>query len=185
MKRTYVITGAAATGKTTILNELRKNGIICHDELARVVINEELEKKTNFVPWIDLNGFNDLLLERFIAQHSSLSNDLQFVDRGIPDIIGYLSAAQKDVHPKFHTAVKKYRYHTKVFFTEPWKEIYHTDLARREPFEENLKISAALKNSYFESGYDLVVVPKGPVVERVEFILKEVGHEKKKHRKFC
>jgi predicted ATPase len=180
MKRTYVITGAAATGKTTILGELRKKGIACHDELARVVINEELQKKTRFVPWIDLNGFNELLLERFIAQHSSFSSALQFVDRGIPDIIGYLSAAQKEVHPKFRDAAIKYRYHKKVFFTEPWKEIYHTDLARREPFEENLKISSALKSSYLESGYDLIVVPKGPVVERVDFILKEVGHKKKK-----
>ncbi len=178
MKRTYVITGAAATGKTTLIEELRKLKINCQDELARVIINEELEKKSDLVPWINLEGFNELLLTRFISQYNSLSNDLQFLDRGIPDIIGYLHAGEKPVHEKFHSAVKQYRYSNKVFFTDPWKEIYANDVARREPFEQSVKISDALKKSYIEAGYDLVYVPKLPVKERVDFVLKEVGHKK-------
>lgn len=178
MKRTFVITGAAATGKTTLIEELRKLKINCQDELARVIINEELEKKSDLVPWINLEGFNELLLTRFISQYNSLSDDLQFLDRGIPDIIGYLHAGEKPVHEKFNSAVKQYRYSNKVFFTEPWKEIYANDNARREPFEQSVKISDALKKSYLEAGYDLVYVPKLPVMQRVEFVLKEVGYKK-------
>jgi predicted ATPase len=178
MKRTYVITGAAATGKTTLITELRKLGLNCQDELARVIINDQLEKKTNIVPWIDLIGFNDLLLENFITQHTSLSNDLTFLDRGLPDIMGYLNASNMPIHEKFHSAAKKYRYSNKVFFAEPWKEIYETDNARREPFEQNLKISEGLRKSYLHEGYDVISIPKLPVKERVEFLLKEVGHKK-------
>ncbi|MFA6064857.1 MAG: AAA family ATPase [archaeon] len=180
MKKTFVITGAAATGKTTLIEELRKLNINCQDELARVVINEELEKKSDLVPWINLEGFNEILLAKFIAQHSSLSEDLQFLDRGIPDIIGYLQAAKKPVHEKFNMAAKKYRYSNKVFFTEPWKEIYVTDNARREPFEQNVKISDALMKSYIDAGYDLICIPKLSVKERLEFVLKEVGHKRVK-----
>lgn len=179
MKKTYVITGAAATGKTTLIEELRKLNIKCEDELARPLIEELLEKKSNLLPWIDLTGFNDLLLARFIAQHNSLSDDLQFLDRGIPDIVGYLNASEKEVDKKFHDAIKKYRYHQKVFFTEPWKEIYVTDSARREPFEQNVKISNALKKSYIDAGYDVICVPKLPVKDRLAFVLKEVGHKSK------
>jgi len=171
MKSVYVITGAASTGKTTIINELRKRGILCQDELARPLITKLTEQKSSLVPWIDLNGFNNLLLDQYIKQHNTLTDQTQFLDRGIPDIIGYLSADNKPIHKKFYEATKKYRYNNNVFFTEPWQDIYHIDNERREPFSKNELISNSIKKSYIDAGYDVISVPKGTVKERVDFIL--------------
>jgi len=174
MKQTYVITGAASTGKTTIINELRNQGYLCQDELARPLINELVKNKSSLVPWIDLNGFNDLLLTKFIEQYNSLPDTVQFLDRGIPDIIGYLSADKKPIDIKFDCAAHNYKYNKKVFFTEPWHNIYSVDNERREPFTKNELISNKIKESYIINGYDIYCVPKLPVEERVKFIISKI-----------
>ena len=174
MKSVYVITGAASTGKTTIINELRKRGILCQDELARPLITELSIKKSPLVPWIDLNGFNDLLLTKFIEQYNNLPDKVQFLDRGIPDIVGYLKASNIKIPLKYDCAVHNYKYNKKVFFTEPWREIYGTDSERKESFETNMRISNCLKEAYIIAGYDIYVVPKLPVNERVDFIKKSL-----------
>ena len=177
-KNIFIITGGPAVGKTTLLESLRKRGHKCMDEVARQVIEEELKKKSNLVPWIDLHNFNMVVLERQIKQHANVSEELHFFDRGIPDSIGYLRLGGKEVHPEIHLAAKRRRYNKKIFFLEPWKEIYVNDEVRKEPFEYALKISDHIKNAYLELDYEIISVPKTPVEERVEFILKEIKKKK-------
>lgn len=176
MKNTYVITGSASTGKTTIINELRNRGHVCHDELARPLIADLVSKKSSLVPWSDLNGFNDLLLEKFITQYETLPDKVQFLDRGIPDIVGYLKASNIKIRLKYDCAVHNYKYNKKVFFTEPWREIYGTDSERKESFETNMRISNCLKDAYIIAGYDIYIVPKLPINERVDFILNNISN---------
>ena len=109
-----------------------------------------------------------------IEQNKLVSNEIQFFDRGIPDNIGYLRLGNNPVPEEFHSAARNYRYNKKVFFLEPWKEIYVNDAERKEPFEVALKISESIKNAYIELDYDVICVPKRPVHERVEFILKKI-----------
>jgi predicted ATPase len=174
----FVITGGPAVGKTTVLDALRKRGFKCFDEVARQVIEEQLSSGGKVVPWLDLSGFNKLVLEREVKRHADVSEELHFFDRGVPDQIGYLNSGGVEVHPEIHMAAKKRRYNKTVFFLEPWKEIYLNDSVRKEPFEYALKISEHIKNAYVELDYDVIVVPKGPVEERVDFILKEVKKKK-------
>ena len=44
-KKHYVITGAPSTGKSSVINELRKMNFVCHEEIAREIIKENQETK--------------------------------------------------------------------------------------------------------------------------------------------
>jgi predicted ATPase len=173
-KNIFVITGGPASGKTTLLNGLRKRGFKCFDEIARQIIDEQLKIKGDLVPWINLDKFNVHVLERMVNQHAKVTEELHFFDRGLPDNIAYMRLGNLPVGKDFHETAKNLRYNKKVFFLEPWKEIFVNDAARKEPFEFALKISEHIKNAYVDFGYEVIVVPKGTVEERVEFVVRQI-----------
>ena len=57
----------------------------------------------------------------------------------------------------------------------PWREIYVVDGERFESYEESLRINDALTNSYVSFGYNVQVVPKVSIDERVRFILEQLN----------
>lgn len=174
MSNVFVITGAPGGGKTSILNGLMEKGFKCFPEESRILIKELTEANSKSLPWIDLLSFNELLLERQVKQYLSASEDICFLDRSFVDNIGYLNNSNIPPFPRLIETVKKYRFNKKVFFTEPWEEIYANDAERKEPFSLALTITRHMKNAYVDSGYEIVPVPKLPVPERVNFILKEL-----------
>ncbi|VVB74422.1 AAA domain protein [uncultured archaeon] len=182
MNNIYIITGGPASGKTTLIRALRKKGFKCFDEVAREIIKEQLASKGDIVPWIKLAEFNMLVLQRQINQHLGVGEELHFFDRGIPDNIAYLTNGNLPVHPALHEASKKHRYNEKIFFLEPWREIYKNDEVRKEPFDAAVRISEHIKNAYLDLKYEVIVVPKVSVKERVSFILSHVSSNEKKNK---
>ena len=65
---------------------------------------------------------------------------------------------------------KKYKY-DKIFFFEPWKEIFINDSERKETFEQTEEISKYLIEGYKSMNYNLIIVPKLPTKERMNFII--------------
>lgn len=175
----FVVAGGPATGKSTLISGLRSRGFKCLDEVAREIIDEQLKTKGTIVPWLELGKFNEEVIRRMVKQHCSVSEEIHFFDRGFPDNLGYLKLGGANVSGDLFDAAKKYRYNKKVFFLEPWENIYLNDATRKEPFEYALKISDHIKEAYIELDYDVVVVPKVSVEERVEFVLKHVLKKKK------
>ena len=53
----------------------------------------------------------------------------------------------------------------------PWREIHVVDNERFESFEESLLVNTCLLNRYTALGYDVQIVPKNTVADRVDFIL--------------
>jgi len=180
MKRLFVITGAPGSGKTTLIGALRRHGFKCIDETSREIIQEQLKIGGNVLPWIDLVSFGHAVLDKRIKQYIKATEGLHFLDRGIPDIIGYLVADEKPVSGRLHAAAKDYKYDKIVFFAEPWEEIYSLDSERKESFESANKISTEIKKVYLGLGYEVVVLPKGSVEERADFVLKKLGLDKTK-----
>lgn len=79
-----------------------------------------------------------------------------------------------DSYPAFFdVACKEYCY-TKVFVLPPWEEIYESDEARYENYDQAKLIYTHLQETYSNYGYQLIVVPKGTVEERVNFILQNL-----------
>lgn len=172
--RRVVITGGPATGKTSLIQALNKIGNQTFPEVARQIIKEQLEIKSNLVPWDDVSGFSKLVLEEQLNHFNSATNKLNFYDRGIPDLIGYLNHGNQPIFDKLNECNSSHRYNT-VFILPPWKEIYETDNERRENFEDAVLIYEALKSAYSNTGYDFIIVPKLKMEERLKFILDKLN----------
>tara|TARA_B100000963_G_scaffold342501_1_gene343408 strand:+ start:115 stop:639 length:525 start_codon:yes stop_codon:yes gene_type:complete len=165
-----VITGGPATGKTSLIKALKESGYSTFDEVARKVIKQQLTLNTNKVPWDDIIGFSKLVLAEQIKDFKSANSDLVFYDRGIPDIIGYITHKQKELFKGLKDSSQMNRYN-QVFILPPWKDIYTTDNERRENFKESELIFNEIEKAYKLSGYHPVRVPLDSTYNRMTFIL--------------
>lgn len=172
-----VITGGPGAGKTTTLQELERRGFRYATEIARQIIQEQVEQGGSALPWDDTARYTELMLERSIESfldHAS-SNDLVFADRGIPDTLCYARLISLPDTAKIESACEQYRYWRQVFIAPPWREIYETDSERKQDFAEAeltyLKMSAV----YSECGYELIELPLTGATERAEFMLDRLA----------
>ena len=175
-KELVVITGGPGTGKTTIIDGLIEQGYSCFPEISRQIT---LEAKKQGIEQLFLEKpllFSELLLEGRKKQFESASidkADIIFLDRGIPDILAYMHYIG-DSYPAFFDQACKDNNYTHVFVLPPWEEIYESDEARYENYDQATLIYNHLKETYQKYGYNLIEVPTGTVEERILFILNKI-----------
>ena len=167
-----VLAGGPSTGKTSVLNELKKLGFVCYDEAARDILSDYSSKGSSFkLDPIKIsreilskrdNDYNDAL-------GISCKNDIIFYDRGVHEITAYLRFINQS-NDYWEELLKNYKYNV-VFIFPSWKEIYTKDDNRIEEYEEAMKISPFIYQIYDESSILSIEVPNVSVKERVEFIL--------------
>ena len=172
-----VITGAQCTGKTTIIEKLKELGYYTVPEAAREVIEEQEKIGSDALPWKNKLAFQKLVLKKQIELEESIPENAKivFLDRGIPDGIAYLKAAQIPVPEEFYLAAKKYRYNFVFLLDE--LPFYEKDNARKESPEERKIIQKEIKKVYEELGYKVIQVPFMSVEERVRFILERMKED--------
>lgn len=178
-----VITGGPGTGKTSIINELKKKNFHCFDEIIRALTlaaKKESDSTThisNPIAFVDdpmlfntnlING----RIEQFI-QAKTLEKSISFFDRGIPDVLAYMSFFNQKYGDHFTNACSKHTYNH-VFLLPPWKAIYRSDNERFETFDESQKIHIQLKQTYTSFGYKIIDVPFGTIKDRTDYILNIV-----------
>lgn len=171
-----VLTGGPGTGKTTILDELHKQGYTCKQEVSRQVTKMARKNGIEQLFLKDPMLFSKLLLEGRVQQYKDavkLKSDFVFFDRGIPDVHGYMNYLGLKYPEIYERKSKKYVYDS-IFLMPPWQKIYITDNERYESFEQSLAIHNHLKNTYESLGYKINEVPFGDVKERVKFILNHL-----------
>ena len=167
----YIITGAPGSGKTSLLEALQQEQYPCYSEVSRQLIIELTAKGSRCLPWIDLPCFAQLALARMIADYRAAPKERPvFFDRGIPDIIAYLSAAGLPVSDKYRRSIRRFPYDNTVFLLPPWEEIYLQDPQRWQTFEEARLIDQHIRDTYRSAGYRIVLLPRSTVAERVECI---------------
>lgn len=178
MRNAYVITGGPGFGKTSVLTELRKQGHHASEELSRQFIQQQMEGNGALLPWVDRLGYSEEMLKRRVRQYEEIpTNELWFLDRGIPDLIAYIRKDNVDVPGIYYEATKEYRYKKLVFLTPPWEEIHVNDQERLESFEEAKKIHAEIERAYTEANYSCIILPKATIRERAAFILESISHQ--------
>lgn len=178
-----VITGGPSTGKTAVIEVLQQKGYHCLEEVIRAMT---LAKKTEesdvvfesnpIVSVTDPAAFNQMILDARVDQYKSTlksSDELVFFDRGIPDVLAYMDCFQQEYDESFKNACSTNKYDL-IFLMPPWKEIHVVDNERFETYEESLRVNECLENSYTSFGYDVQIVPKDTILNRVNFILDKV-----------
>jgi predicted ATPase len=175
-KKIIVIIGGPGTGKTTIIDGLVDKGHCCYPEISREVT---LEAKKQGIEQLFLKKpllFSELLLEGRKKQFQNATDEAHevvFIDRGIPDVLAYMHYIGDSYPATFDNACREHKY-SKIFLLPPWEEIYISDDARYENFEQAKLIYSHLVETYQNYGYELIEVPKDTMNNRILFILDEI-----------
>ncbi|MFH0977937.1 MAG: ATP-binding protein [Candidatus Woesearchaeota archaeon] len=169
----YIITGGPCTGKTTIINELKKLKFSTVPELARKVITKEQKKgKKGILPWTDLKSFELILIQEQVRHESKTKKMPVFLDRGLPDIIAYSKLGKVNLPKEIFRHIKEAKY-TKVFFLEQLT-FFENDAQRFEASKKEAdKVHKTIHQTYKRLGYEIVRIPPVSVQERVKIILEQ------------
>tara|TARA_B100000902_G_scaffold70982_1_gene76552 strand:- start:2202 stop:2726 length:525 start_codon:yes stop_codon:yes gene_type:complete len=173
MKR-IIISGAPSTGKTSIINLLKKLNYECKDEVSREIITQQININGDIVPWKNINKFSKIILNKRIKQFNNVQTKLCFYDRSIVDIHAYLNVSKHKINTDLISSINEFRYEKIVFYTPIWEQIYTNDDGRKENLILSKKIDLELRKSYNEFNYNIIEVPKTNIEERISFILNHI-----------
>ena len=171
--RLFVLTGGPGSGKTTLIEHLAAAGFATSVEAGRAIIRDQVAISGTALPWHDRALFAELMLSWEMRSHAiaATTPGPVFFDRGVPDVIGYLSLIGLPLPAHVEKAAEEFRYNRKVFVLPHWPEIFAQDSERKQDEDEARRTHASMVETYAACGYDLVELPKAPVEEWLAFIL--------------
>jgi len=171
-KNIVVISGGPGFGKTSIIREFGKLGYPVGDEFARDLIRQQILTDGDILPWKNRKQFQQEVMDHRIRFYLSVKGEeFAFSDRGVPDQIAFARFRGFSPSLVLQECVRRYLYYPVVFLASPWKEIYTTDETRDESFEEACRLHQFIYETYRESGYLPVEIPKVDAEKRARFIL--------------
>jgi predicted ATPase len=182
LPRRIVIAGGPGSGKSTLLRALAQAGENCYEECSRLLIREQLARAGRLVPWDDLAAFAHECSVRMRAQLADgARHERCFFDRGLPDLIGYLSHGGQHAPEEWRAASRGYA--SAVFFAPPWREIFVNDAERPQSFAEAQALSAHIRRAYLDCGFHVIELVKSSVADRLRQILRhfEVPQRERDH----
>ena len=175
MNQKYIITGAPGTGKTAIINELKKRGFHCIDENSREVIAEQIKNGGEILPWKNQIAFENKIANMRTEQYLTSAKDgLCFFDRSALDCIAYLKLNNLEATVQIIENIQKCNFSKIAFYTPIWEEIYENDSERIENIATAKKIEIDIISTYKYQCYELVEVPKISIKQRADFIISKI-----------
>lgn len=172
-----VITGGPGSGKSTLVEALAKLGVPHMPEAGRAIIQDQMAIGGSALPWADRQAFADLMLGWEMRSHReahAMSGTVIF-DRGVPDIVGYLTLCDLPVPSYVARAAATLRYHRRVFIAPPWPEIFTQDPERKQTLEEAEATYHKLVAAYSDLAYELVPLPRTSPEARARFLLDKLN----------
>lgn len=169
---TYIITGAPGTGKTSLINELKTRGYIGLEEVPRKLLKDKVAEKLGISPFENLKEFAELVFDKMYEQVISIpvNDHVYFLDRGLPDVFGYLQNSNIQIPEEYYTKLKMCTFNKLVFVCSPWKDIYINDPERPYLFDETIELHKQLVLIYEQFDFEIVELPKGSLTLRADFI---------------
>ncbi len=171
--RRIVLTGGPGSGKTTLLEALAAAGHATSPEAGRAIIRRQQAIDGEALPWKDRALFAELMLDRELEAHARAesADGSVFFDRGVPDVVGYLTLCGLPVPAHMERAAQDIRYDRRVFIAPVWPEIFGQDAERKQDLDEARRTFDAMAETYPRFGYELIELPQAPVAERLDFVL--------------
>jgi predicted ATPase len=167
----FVVTGGPGSGKTSLITALSREGIPSMPEAGRAIIQDQVRIGGDALPWADRARFAELMLGwelRSYREAASLDGAV-IMDRGIPDVIGYLTLCGLPVPDHARRAAELFRYNRRVFVAPFWQDIFARDAERRQSLAEARATCEMMERTYAALGYELVRLPLASVEDRVAF----------------
>ncbi len=173
----YIITGGPGSGKTTLLEHLKILGYPTKREVARELIELQMDNGGAVFPWSNRDKFDEVLASMSRKDYFESSRyPVTFFDGCMLDIIPWRRYLGLSTNRYSHL-VEKYRFEREVFVLDPWDEIYLTDSVRPFSIEESILISNEIQKFYSELNFRVIDVPVLPPSERAAFVLGALENE--------
>jgi predicted ATPase len=169
LTRWNVITGAPCSGKTSVLNELARQGFRVVPEAARAHIDAELRKGRQLGEIkSDPSRFEGHIFRNKLHIEAGLpAAEPLFLDRALPDSIAYYLLEGLDPsEPRSHSLRIRYE---RVFLFE--RLAFVKDPVRSEDARLADRIERLIETAYSDLGYAIVRVPILPIPARAEYVL--------------
>ncbi|MFA6330360.1 MAG: ATP-binding protein [Candidatus Micrarchaeia archaeon] len=168
----YVLTGGPATGKTTLLGELKKHDFSTVPEAARTVLEQKRPRQMK----IALQHQIELARKVQQAQKENLQKNAQpavVFDRSPVDPVAYVEAHGEKPTKEILRQAKDFKCDI-VFLLEPLKN-YRMDAVRREDKSKAQKLHKHIRQAYARLGHNVIEVPDlGSVQKRAEFVKRKI-----------
>ena len=172
----FVITGGPGSGKSSLIAALAAQGIATMPEAGRAIIQDQVAIGGDALPWADRASFAEQMLGWELRSHREARERAGpvLLDRGIPDVIGYLLLCGLPVPERVERAAEAFRYNRTVFIAPHWPAIYAKDAERKQDEAEAAATHDMMARVYAGLGYDLVPLPFARVAERARFVMERI-----------
>lgn len=174
MDHFIILSGCSGGGKSTLLAELAHRGFATVEEPGRRIVIEETRNNGTALPWIDLEAFARRAIAMALEDRQKAPTEgFVFFDRGLIDAAVALEHLTGE--PILADLAIRHRYSNPIFLAPPWPELFASDAERRHDFASAVAEYDRLAAAYPALGYDVILLPKVSVAERLAFILERVG----------
>ncbi len=170
-----MLTGCSGGGKSTLLDALSNRGFATVSEPGRRIVEYEIVGDGKALPWRNMKAFAMRAVEiaRSDLESAQVHRGPVFFDRGLIDAA---VALEYSCGPSLGETLGNARvYSEPVFLFPPWKKLFASDAARSHDFQAAVEEYHRIESGLNEFGYEVLVIPRLSVNERVEFVLDKIG----------
>lgn len=170
----FVVTGGPGSGKSSLIDALIRRGFRSMPEAGRAIIQDQIKIGGASLPWADQAMFAELMLgwELRSYREALVIDGPVLMDRGIPDVVGYLTLCGLPVSAHVETAANLYTYNKRVFLAPYWEAIFAQDAERKQDRQEAQATGRVMAETYTRLGYQLIELPVVEIEERADFVVE-------------
>ncbi|PYE39946.1 MULTISPECIES: AAA family ATPase [unclassified Rhizobium] len=168
----FVVTGGPGSGKSSLINAMTRRGFSTMPEAGRAIIQDQVRIGGPALPWADRTIFAELMLGwELRSYHDALESHAPvLMDRGIPDVVGYLTLCGLPVPAHIEAAAKIHPYNKQVFLAPYWDAIFAQDAERKQDRQEAEATGRVMAETYTRLGYQIVELPLAGIEQRADFM---------------